>query len=64
MRIITINLPEPYLEAIQLLQDFGIYPSRSEAIRKALKDFLGDELIFFQDLEYDNLEKNLEVPTQ
>ncbi|MHA2288597.1 MAG: ribbon-helix-helix domain-containing protein, partial [Promethearchaeota archaeon] len=39
MKIITINLPEKYLEAIQTLNDLGIYPSRSEAIRTALSEF-------------------------
>jgi Arc/MetJ-type ribon-helix-helix transcriptional regulator len=51
MKIITINLPEKYLEAIQTLNDLGVYPSRSEAIRTALSAFLGDELKMFQNLE-------------
>jgi Arc/MetJ-type ribon-helix-helix transcriptional regulator len=51
MKIITINLPEKYLEAIQILNDMGIYPSRSEAIRIALNDFLTNELKMFKDLD-------------
>ena len=51
MKIITINLPEKYLEAIQTLNDLGVYPSRSEAIRTALSEFLGDELDMFENLE-------------
>lgn len=51
MKIITINLPEKYLEAIQTLNDLGIYPSRSEAIRTALSEFLDEELKMFNDLE-------------
>ena len=51
MKIITINLPEKYLSAIQALNEMGIYPSRSEAIRIALKDFLTDELKMYNDLE-------------
>lgn len=51
MKIITINLPEKYLEAIQTLNDLGVYPSRSEAIRTALSQFLSDELKMFQNLE-------------
>lgn len=54
MKIITINLPEKYLAAIQILNDMGIYPSRSEAIRTALGDFLTDELKMFNDLEDDS----------
>ncbi|TXT55019.1 MAG: hypothetical protein BAJALOKI2v1_710015 [Promethearchaeota archaeon] len=53
MRIITINLPEKYLAAIQTLNDMGLYPSRSEAIRTALQDFLSDELLFDKNLEED-----------
>ena len=51
MKIITINLPEKYLEAIQTLNDLGVYPSRSEAIRCALSEFLSDELKMFENLE-------------
>ena len=51
MKIITINLPEKYLEAIQTLNDLGMYPSRSEAIRTALSQFLDDELKMFNNLE-------------
>ena len=51
MKIITINLPEKYLEAIQTLNDLGVYPSRSEAIRCALSEFLTDELKMFENLE-------------
>ncbi|MFW9899335.1 MAG: ribbon-helix-helix domain-containing protein [Candidatus Hodarchaeota archaeon] len=51
MKIITINLPEKYLSAIQILNDLGIYPSRSEAIRNALRDFLKDELKMYEELE-------------
>ncbi len=51
MKIITINLPVKYLSAIQALNDIGVYPSRSEAIRIALRDFLDKELTMFNDLE-------------
>lgn len=54
MKIITINLPEKYLAAIQVLNDLGIYPSRSEAIRIALRDFLSNELKMYLDLDADN----------
>jgi antitoxin ParD1/3/4 len=54
MKIITINLPEKYLSAIQTLNDLGIYPSRSEAIRIALKEFLKEELKMFNELDDEN----------
>lgn len=55
MKIITINLPEKYLSAIKVLNDLGIYPSRSEAIRIALRDFLTNELKMFEDLDDESL---------
>ncbi len=54
MKIITINLPEKYLQAIQILNDMGVYPSRSEAIRIALQNFLTKELKMFKALEDDS----------
>jgi Arc/MetJ-type ribon-helix-helix transcriptional regulator len=54
MKIITINLPEKYLQAIQVLNDMGVYPSRSEAIRIALGDFLSKELKMYNDLDDEN----------
>ncbi len=51
MKIITINLPEKYLAAIKTLNELGVYPSRSEAIRTALRDFLEDELKMYADLD-------------
>ncbi|TFH28674.1 MAG: ribbon-helix-helix protein, CopG family [Promethearchaeota archaeon] len=45
MRIITVNLPVSYLSAIDSLTgNEGLYPSRSELIRVAVRDFLIREL--------------------
>lgn len=45
MRIITVNLPITYLGAIDsLIGEDGLYPSRSELIRVAVRDFLIKEL--------------------
>jgi len=44
MKIITINLGEPHIKALAMLKDLGLYPSRSEAIRVAIRDFLKKEL--------------------
>ncbi len=54
MKIITINLPELYLDGIKTLNDLGVYASRSEAIRKALLDFLANELKFYEELGHEN----------
>lgn len=44
MQIVTINIPDMFVDAIARLTDQGLYPSRSEAIRSALRDFLKNEL--------------------
>lgn len=54
IKIITINLPEKYIEAIQVLNDLAIYPSRSEAVRVALRDFLTNEFKLSQEIEEDH----------
>ena len=56
MKIITINLPEKYLDAIQVLNDMNVYASRSEAVRVALNDFLTKEMKMYLDLDPENLE--------
>jgi Arc/MetJ-type ribon-helix-helix transcriptional regulator len=44
-QIITINLPTSHVEALETLTcELGVYPSRSEAIRQALREFIPREL--------------------
>jgi Arc/MetJ-type ribon-helix-helix transcriptional regulator len=45
MKIVTVNVPESYIGAInKLIGENGLYPSRSELIRCAVRDFLLKEL--------------------
>lgn len=45
MKIVTVNIPESFIDAIEkLIGDNGIYPSRSELIRAAVREFLIKEL--------------------
>ena len=45
MKIITVNLPHSYLKSIDgLVGETALYPSRSELIRVAVRDFLIREL--------------------
>ena len=45
MRIITVNIPHTYLRAIDKLTGRqGLFPSRSELIRVAVREFLINEL--------------------
>lgn len=44
MRIITVKMPESYVEAIDELVRLGRYTSRSEVIRAAIRELLKKEL--------------------
>jgi len=45
MKIITVNLPVTYLKMIDgLVGENALYPSRSELVRVAVRDFLIHEL--------------------
>ena len=45
MKIITVNIPVQYIATIKTLTgDTALYPSRSELIRVAIRDFLIKEL--------------------
>ncbi len=45
MKIVTVNIPESYLDSIEkLVGEDGLYPSRSELIRVAVRGFLLREL--------------------
>ena len=69
----TVNIPESYLESIKrLVGEDGLYPSRSELIRVAVRDFLikelkrANEMIKYKDVEVEELdEKNfVRAPTE
>jgi len=40
MKLITLHLPEPYIEALDNLVKEKYYPNRAEAIRTAVRDLL------------------------
>jgi Arc/MetJ-type ribon-helix-helix transcriptional regulator len=44
VRIITVKIPESYLEGLEELVNTGRYTSRSEAIRAAIRELLRKEL--------------------
>jgi len=44
MKLITIYLPEPYIEALDQLVKEKYYPHRAEAIRVAIRDLINMEL--------------------
>ena len=44
MKIITVHLPDSFIEGLDELVRRQIYPNRSEAIRYSIRDLLKDEL--------------------
>ncbi len=44
LRIVTVKMPESYIEAIDELVRMGRYSSRSEVIRAAVRELLKKEL--------------------
>lgn len=51
MKNITINLPQLYVDTIQELIEKKMVPSRSEAIRLALRDYIREDLSFKNKME-------------
>ena len=43
MKLITVHIPEAYLDAINQLIAADAYPNRSEAIRVAIRDLFKNE---------------------
>jgi len=43
MKLITLHLPEPYIQALDNLVNEKYYPNRAEAIRTAVRDLLAIE---------------------
>jgi Arc/MetJ-type ribon-helix-helix transcriptional regulator len=43
LKITSISLPEQYIECLDVLVELGYFPSRSEAMRQALNQFLSKE---------------------
>jgi Arc/MetJ-type ribon-helix-helix transcriptional regulator len=44
MKLITLYLPEPYIEALDKLVSEKFYPNRAEAIRAAVRDLINNEV--------------------
>ncbi len=44
MKLITLYLPQKYIESLDQLVAEKFYPSRAEAIRVAIRDLISSEL--------------------
>lgn len=51
MKVVTINIPDQYLDCIESMVNMGFFPSRSETVREALKHFLMNEAELNQNLD-------------
>jgi antitoxin ParD1/3/4 len=45
MKMITVYIPETYIETLDLLVNEDLFPNRSEAIRTAIRDLIRNEII-------------------
>ena len=57
MKLITLHIPQKFIEALDELVARGWYPNRSEAIRVAIRDFLREmkKFMFVSDRERTNI---------
>lgn len=67
LKIVTINVPESYIDTInKLIGRDGLFPSRSELVRCAVREFLMRELKFqanmkkYSGLDLDEIEEQLD----
>jgi len=44
LKLVSVHLPEKYVECLERLVEMGLYPSRSEAIRVAVRDLIRRDL--------------------
>ncbi|MHA1112122.1 MAG: ribbon-helix-helix domain-containing protein [Promethearchaeota archaeon] len=63
-QIVTINIPNAYITAFESLIKLGLFNSRSEIVREALKEFLESEKQLNDDLLVENFYKLNAVKSQ
>ena len=51
MKLISVNLPESYLEILEILVAEGKFPNRSEAIRVGIRDLIKTEYLLEESLK-------------
>ena len=59
MKLITIHVPDKYLDALERMIAKGLFPNRSEAIRVAIRDLIkNDNHLFGQSMENNEADTN------
>ena len=51
MKMLTVYIPESYIEGLDLLVIEERFPNRSEAIRTAIRDLLRNEIVLKKETE-------------
>ena len=71
MKLISVNLPESYLEVLELLVSEGKFPNRSEAIRMGIRDLIKTEYLIeekirkkYEEKKEQNMETQEEMKEQ
>jgi Arc/MetJ-type ribon-helix-helix transcriptional regulator len=68
MKLISVNLPEAYINVLEILVTEGKFPNRSEAIRVAIRDLIKTEYLIEKsvkdNLNLSTIESQLETEIQ
>jgi antitoxin ParD1/3/4 len=51
IKLISVNLPESYLNILEMLVSQGVFPNRSEAIRVAIRDLIKTEYLIEESIK-------------
>ena len=55
IKLISVNVPESYINVLEILVSEGKFPNRSEAIRVAIRDVIKTEYLIEESLKHKNL---------
>ncbi|OQC50195.1 MAG: putative nickel-responsive regulator [Euryarchaeota archaeon ADurb.Bin023] len=55
MKLISVQIPEAYMNGLDELVNYGYFPNKSEAIRSAIRDMLKNELGGFRSLRNEGI---------
>lgn len=58
MKRLNVNVQDKYVEFLDKLVDLGMFPSRNEAIRLAIKNFISNESQFLSNFNSDIVKLN------
>jgi hypothetical protein len=59
MKLISVQIPEAYMNGLDELVNYGYFPNKSEAIRSAIRDMLKNELGGFRSLRNEGISEKI-----